>query len=208
MGTEAPPGNLVSTTLLYDILYSDGTLTLSNASAFTNAQYHCLITDGTNFEMVESTGLSGSVLSINRAVELVNGVETAYGFAAGSTITIATSLQSVINLILQYSAISVVDQTLVSNAVTVAVTTQSSKLTNNSSAAATITLATSGAVDGQTLLVRFYDYANTAEALSWVNTENSTVSVPSMSNGSTTLPTTIGFIFNGATSNFRCMAVG
>ena len=103
--------------------------------------------------------------------------------------------------------VAVVSQTLSGNAVTVAVTTQSSKLTNNSAATATITLATSSAVDGQSLVVRFYDFSSAAETLSWVNTENSTVSVPTTSNGSTTLPVTVAFVFNGGTSKWRVAGV-
>lgn len=97
----------------------------------------------------------------------------------------------------------VVSQTLVANAVTVAAGTQSALLTNNSSATATITLATAGAVDGQFMWVRFLDSAAAAETLTWVNTENSTVSVQTTSNGSTTLPTTTLFMFNAATSKWR-----
>jgi hypothetical protein len=58
---------------------------------------------------------------------------------------------------------------------------------------------------GWTLKILFYDFAAVAENLIFINTENSTVSVPTMSNGSTTLPVTIGFIFNGATSLWRCV---
>lgn len=101
----------------------------------------------------------------------------------------------------------VVSQTLAANAVTVAVTTFSSLLTNNSAGAATITLTTSGAVDGQTLIIRFLDFSAVAQTLTFVNTENSTVSVPTTSNGSTTLPVTVGFIFNGATTKWRCAGV-
>ena len=101
MGTEAPPGNGCATTLASDILYTDATCDLVDVTAFSDAQYHCLITDGTNFEIVEATGLSGSTLSINRAAENWNGASTAYGFAAGSTITVVTSLQTVLNLIAQ-----------------------------------------------------------------------------------------------------------
>ena len=101
MGTEAPPGNGCATTLASYILYTDATCDLVDVTAFSDAQYHCLITDGTNFEIVEATGLSGSTLSINRAAENWNGASTAYGFAAGSTITVVTSLQSVLNLIAQ-----------------------------------------------------------------------------------------------------------
>jgi hypothetical protein len=102
---------------------------------------------------------------------------------------------------------AVVSQALVANVVTVASTTRSSKLTNNSAAGATITIAVAGATDGWPLLMRFYDFSGVAEALTFVNTENSTVSVPAMSNGSTTLPITIGFVFNAATSLWRCVAV-
>jgi len=56
-------------------------------------------------------------------------------------------------------------------------------------------------------IVRFYDYSASSVTLSFNNTENSTVSVPTSSNGSTTLPLTIGFIYNGATSKWRCVAV-
>jgi hypothetical protein len=39
-----------------------------------------------------------------------------------------------------------------------------------------------------------------------VNTENSTVTAPTTSNGSTTLPLTVGFMFNGSTSKWRAVA--
>lgn len=75
------------------------------------------------------------------------------------------------------------------------------------SATTAITMSTSGAVDGQSLcLVRIYD-GGSAETLSWVNTENSTVSVPLTSAGSTTLPKTVGFQYNGATSKWRCIGL-
>jgi hypothetical protein len=94
-----------------------------------------------------------------------------------------------------------------SNAATVAVTAQSTLITNNAAGSAAITMATSGAVDGQSSLVRFLDHSNVSQTLSWVNTENSNVIVPTASNGSTTLPITVGFIYNGATSKWRCVAV-
>jgi hypothetical protein len=92
--------------------------------------------------------------------------------------------------------------------VTVAVTTQSSKLTNNSAAAATITLATSGAVEGQSLLVAFLDFSAASQTLTWVNTENSkNISVPASSAGSTTIPLLIGFRFNSGTTKWTCAGV-
>lgn len=94
-----------------------------------------------------------------------------------------------------------------SNAATVAVTAQSTAITNNAAGSVAITLTTSGAVDGQSSLVRFYDHSAASQTLSWVNTENSLVTVPTASNGSTTLPLTVGFIYNGVTSKWRCVAV-
>jgi len=55
-------------------------------------------------------------------------------------------------------------------------------------------------------VVRFLDFSAVAQTLSWVNTENSQVTVPTLSNGSTTSPLSVGFIYNGATSKWRCMA--
>lgn len=96
--------------------------------------------------------------------------------------------------------------TVTTNAATLAVTAAMQKVVNSSAAAMTLTLATASAVDGQTLIVRVYDFSAVAEGITWVNTENSTVTVPTTSNGSTTLPLTVGFIFNGSTSKWRCVA--
>lgn len=97
--------------------------------------------------------------------------------------------------------------TVTTNAATLAVTSGNQKFTNSSAAAMTLTLATASAIDGQSLIVRIYDFSATAEGITWVNTENSTISAPTTSNGSTTLPLTVGFIFNGSTSKWRCVAV-
>lgn len=78
--------------------------------------------------------------------------------------------------------------------------------TNSSAAAMTITLTTTSAVDGQMKIIRIYDFSAVAEGITWVNTENSTITEPATSNGSTTLPLTVGFQFNGSTSKWRCIA--
>jgi hypothetical protein len=67
-------------------------------------------------------------------------------------------------------------------------------------------MATAGAVDGQSVVLRIYDYSAAAQTLTFVGTENSGVSVPTATNGSTTLPLSVGFMFNGATSLWRCLA--
>lgn len=96
--------------------------------------------------------------------------------------------------------------TVTSNAGTVPITFRLNTFTNSSAATMAITLATSSAVDGQMSIVRIYDFSGVAQTIGWTNTENSTVSVPLTSNGSTTLPLTVGFMFNGATSKWRCIA--
>ena len=95
--------------------------------------------------------------------------------------------------------------TVTTNAGTIPVTSSINTFTNSSSAAMSITLATSGAVQGQQTIVQVYDYAGTTESITWVNTENSTISVPTTSNGSTTSPLTVEFIFNAKTTKWRCI---
>jgi hypothetical protein len=97
--------------------------------------------------------------------------------------------------------------TVAAGAVTVPVTYPEMKITNNAASGVTITMATGGATDGQPVIIRFYDYSAAAQSLTWVNTENSQVTVPTTSNGSTTLPLTVGFMFNGITSKWHCLAV-
>ncbi len=96
--------------------------------------------------------------------------------------------------------------TAASNAATVPVIYRLTTVTNNAAGAVAITLTTSGATDGQLVIVRFYDFSAVSQTLSWVNTENSTVSVPTASLGSTTLPSTVGFMFNFQTTKWRCIA--
>ena len=96
--------------------------------------------------------------------------------------------------------------TVSANAATVPVTYRLTTVTNNAASSVTITITTSGATDGQLVEVRFYDYSAAAQTISWTNTENSTVSAPTTSNGSTTLPLSIGFQFNAQTTKWRCVA--
>lgn len=56
------------------------------------------------------------------------------------------------------------------------------------------------------VMVRVLDFSAAAQTITWVNTENSTVTAPILSNGSTTLPLTVGFQYNAATSKWRCIA--
>jgi hypothetical protein len=96
--------------------------------------------------------------------------------------------------------------TVTSNAGTVPITYRINNFTNSSAATMSITLATASAVDGQMSIVRIYDFSAAAQTISWVNTENSNTAVPTTSNGSTTLPLTVGFMYNSQTSKWRCIA--
>lgn len=95
--------------------------------------------------------------------------------------------------------------TVTANAGTVPVTATVANFTNSSAATMTITIATANAIDGQTITVRVYDFSAAAETIGWTNTENSAVTAPTTSNGSTTLPLTVVFIYNGSTSKWRCI---
>lgn len=93
-----------------------------------------------------------------------------------------------------------------SNAGTCSANYRLNTFTNSSAASMTITLSTSTPIDGQLMMVRIYDFSAVAQTISWVNTENSTVTAPTTSNGSTTLPLTVGFMWNAATSKWRTIA--
>ena len=95
--------------------------------------------------------------------------------------------------------------TVASNAGTVPVGLLVNTFTNTSAATMTITMATTGAADGQITYVRVYDFSAAAETITWVNTENGEGTAPTTSNGSTTLPKTAMFMFNGKTSKWRCI---
>lgn len=92
------------------------------------------------------------------------------------------------------------------NAATVPITAKLNTVTNNSAATLTITMTTTSATDGQMTIVRILDFSAVAQTITWVNTENSTIVAPTTSNGSTTLFLTVGFMYNGGTSKWRCIA--
>ena len=97
--------------------------------------------------------------------------------------------------------------TAAANAVTVPVGRPRVVVQNNAAGALAITLTTTNAAPQQPLVVQILDHSAATQTLSWVNTENSTVSAPTTSNGSTTLPLTVGFVYNASTSKWRCVAV-
>lgn len=95
--------------------------------------------------------------------------------------------------------------TVTSNAGTVTRANRINNFTNSSAATMTITMSTTGATDGDMVMVVILDASAVAQTITWVNTENSTVTAPTTSNGSTTLPLTVGFKWNAGTSKWRCI---
>ncbi len=92
------------------------------------------------------------------------------------------------------------------NAATVPVTAVINTVTNNSAATLTITMATASAVNRQLSEVLILDSSAATQTITWVNTEDSTVTAPTTSNGSTTLPLSVLFQFNTATTKWRCIS--
>lgn len=180
MAAESP-ANGVSTTLSAAITNTATTCSLTSATGFTNAQYHCLISDGTNNEIVTVTALSGTTLTITRASETWGGSATAYAFSSGAKITIVATVQSVQNLINQTPA---------------TLTYQAAAPTSAAIAAGSITtLGTSSSVASGFYLINYqFTYqltaANTAEAYLYaiVAAGTATITIIGPSNQQTTIP--------------------
>lgn len=171
------------------------TVTTVNGNTFTTGTYTL-------------TGSSGKTLNFTNTLTLSGTDSTTMTFPSTSA-TIArtdaantfTGVQTTTQVISTNNAIAASG-----NAATVSVTSKINTVTNNSAATLTITLSTAGAVNRQSVIVCVLDSSAVAQTITWVNTENSTVSAPTTSNGSTTLPLTVGFMYNTATSLWRCVA--
>jgi hypothetical protein len=120
--------------------------------------------------------------------------------AASVTAPVITGAATANSLLYNNNAI-----TVASNSASVSPTYGQTTITNNTGASVTITMVLPGAVDSQVYRVRFYDFSNVAQTIAWVNTENSSISVPTTSNGASVSPIAVGFQFNGSTSKYRCI---
>jgi hypothetical protein len=140
-----------------------------------------------------SNTVSGSLAEFNTAL-------TGDNFATLGAAQTFTGTQTMSSEVITNTAV-----TASGNAATVAVTASLTTVTNNSAATLTITLTTASAVDGQISTVRILDFSGVAQTIAWVNTENSSIAAPTTSNGSTTLFLTVKFIYNSATSKWRCI---
>lgn len=153
------------------------------------------------------SGGSGTVTSVS--VATANGFS---GTVANATTTPAiTIIAGAITPTTSVTTPLVIESnnaiTASSSAATVPITSSVSTVTNDAAGTLTITITTTNAVNRQKLVVCILDHSAVAQTISWVNTENSEVNVPTTSNGSTTLPLTVGFMYNLATTSWRCLAV-
>lgn len=150
----------------------------------------------------------GKTLTANSSLTLAGTDSTVMTFPSTSA-TIArtdaaqtfTGIQTIPQVLNTPATISVS-----SNAGTVTRSNRINNFTNSSAATMTITMSTTGAVDGDMVMVVILDSSAAAQTITWVNTEDSTVAAPTTSNGSTTLPLTVGFKWNAGTSKWRCIA--
>lgn len=150
----------------------------------------------------------GKTLTVNNSIALTGTDSTTMTFPSTSQTLAGLNLAQTFTATNTFWQViyTVNTVTVSSNAGTVPITYRLNNFTNSSAATMTITMATASAVDGQMSIVRIYDASAVAQTITWVNTENSTVTAPTTSNGSTTLPLTVGFMYNSATSKWRCIA--
>ena len=195
-------GTGVTTSALGSIVVGSGSNTAANLSIGSTSQVLTVV-GGTAAWATPAT--NGTVTTVS--VVTANGVS---GTVATATTTPAITLSlgditptklTVPQIINTNNAL-----TATANAATVPITSRITTVTNNSAATLTITMTTTSAVDGQMIIVRILDATAVAQTLTWINTENSSVSVPTTSNGSTTLPKTVGFQYNNNTTKWRCLA--
>lgn len=180
--------------------FSSGALTISTTGTFTTGTIELGAATDTTIARVSAGKISVegvNVVTVSSTDTLTNKTLTSPAITAPAITGVGTAD------ILKPNNNAV---TVTSNAGTCSSSFELNTFTNSSAATMAITVSTSGAVDGQKMIVRIYDATAAAQTIGWTNTENSTVSVPTTSNGSTTLPLTVGFIYNGSTSKWRCVA--
>jgi len=150
----------------------------------------------------------GKTLIVNNSVTIAGTDSTTMTFPATSASVARTDAAQTFTGTQTFSQVLTTSNAIAAsgNAATVPITSKINTVTNNSAATLTITMTTTSATDGQVSIVRILDASAVAQTITWVNTENSGVSAPTTSNGSTTLPLTVGFQYNSGTSKWRCVA--
>lgn len=152
---------------------------------------------------------SGKTLTVSNTLTLAGTDSTVMTFPSTSATIARTDAANTFTGLQTFSnAVNYTNNAIAasSNAATVPITARLNTVTNSSAATLTITMTTASAVDGQLTEVRVLDFSAVAQTITWVNTEDSTATAPTTSNGSTTLPKSVLFQFNGSTSKWRCIA--
>lgn len=153
----------------------------------------------------DQTNISGNAATVTTNANLtgvVTSVGNATSFAASPTFTGTLTVPQIVN-----TANAITASTGSPNTATVPVTSKNNLVTNFSAGALQITLTTSGAVSMQSCIVQILPTTAASQTLTWVNTENSaTTSVPATTGSSTTIPISVGFIYNNGTSKWTCVA--
>jgi len=172
---------------------STQTVTLATTSVVVGQTYR-IVNNSTGIVTVQSSGAN--------TIQILGAGMSAIFTATTATPTTAAHWSHVLTPFTSQN----IAQTASANAATVNIAHVTNTITNNSAATITITLPTAGAIDGEMRVVKVLDFSAVAQTITWVNTQNSTVSAPVTSNGSTTLPITAGFQYNSASSLWRCIA--
>lgn len=193
-GTQTLPAK-TNTTLTYNSNTNDLGITKINGLTMTASTGTFSLTNAKTFVVTNGLTLSGSDSST------MTFPSTSASIARIDAAQTFTGSQQFANAVL-YTQNSIAAS---GNAATVPVTSRINTVTNNSAATLTITM-TTGAVDRQLSEVLILDSSAVAQSITWVNTENSTVTVPVTSNGSTSLPLSVLFQYNNATGKWRCIA--
>lgn len=169
------------------------TVTLPTTSVIVGQTYR-IVNNSTGIVTVQSSGAN--------TIQILGAGMSAIFTALAATPTTAANWSCALTSFTGQN----IAQTASSNAATVNLAYVTNTITNNSAATLTITFPTAGAIDGEMRIVRVLDFSAAAQTITWVNTQNSTVTATATSNGSTTLPVTVGFQYNSASSLWRCIA--
>lgn len=193
--------------------------TTINGLTITNNGTNTLsITAGKTLTVSDTTTLATNAITLGGGEVITFSASNALSLLTSGTTVMtfpaATDTVAVLGTAQTYTATQTEKQVVWSNnaitasgnAATVPITSRLNTVTNNSAATLTITMTTTSAVDGQLSEVRILDFSGVAQTISWVNTENSSVTVPTTSNGSTTSPLSVLFQFNSGTTKWRCIA--
>ena len=203
---------LANTPTLITPVLGVATATSINGLTITSSTGVLTVANGKTLTVNKSltfAGNDGKTLTINNSLVLAGTDSTTMTFPSTSATIARTDGAQTFTGIQTFSQVLTTNNAIAasSSTATVPVTSKINTVTNDAAGTLTITMTTTNAIDGQISIVRILDHSAVAQTLSWVNTENSQIIIPTTSNGSTTLPLTVGLMFNSATTKWRCLAV-